>query len=143
MDEDKKKVFMIVLILVLFAVAGAIFWLTSGGRSGGVAAGSTETWMKCNDAGCGHEFQITYADYNKFLQEQKIPPGLMASPPMKCPKCSKDSCYIAEKCGKCGKIFFRGTAPGAKYPDTCPGCGYSEMQERRLKRQAAGGTTSE
>jgi hypothetical protein len=129
MEENTKKVVMVVIVVACFALAGFIVYKNkSSGGAGGIPAGSM-IWIKCNNPACGHEFQTDERGYLKFVKEKMLP-ALMTVPPMTCPKCSQESAYRAIKCEKCGKVFFPNTVQG-KFDDICPGCGLSKLEERR------------
>jgi len=128
MEENAKKTLLIVLAVACLATAGIITYKTMGG---GTAPGQPigKMWVKCNNPKCGHEYEISAQEYNTFVMNNGGPRQFMMSSavPMKCPKCGEESAFKAEKCAKCGKIFFLGTVEG-KAQDTCPGCGYSPSE---------------
>ena len=70
------------------------------------------TWVKCSDS--------------------KSP---FDKPGIPCKKCGKNSVYRAEKCGNpnCGIVFFRDIVPN-DFPDRCPECLHSQMEEDRKRR---------
>jgi len=138
MEENTKKIVMVVVIVACFALAGAIVYKTrsSGGGINAIPANSM-IWIKCNNPSCGNEFQMSERDYLKFVKEKMVP-GLQTVPPMPCPKCSQESAYRAIKCEKCGKVFFPNTVKG-KFDDICPGCGVSKLEESR--KASAGSST--
>lgn len=140
MEESKKKPIMIGVIVVCFAVAGGITFLTrSGGSSGGVPASFANelTWMKCRNPDCGNEWQISLKDYYEFMEDFRIKnPSLFVDPAYICPKCSEESGYQATKCEKCGFIFELGAVP-RDFEDRCPKCKFSKIEKQRAER--AGG----
>ena len=122
---DAKKILLIVVSIACIAAAGVFIYKSMGG--GSVTGTSTsKMWVKCNNPKCGNEYEISYKEYSDFVDKnggprQFVMNGAVA---MKCPKCSEDSVFKAQKCEKCGKVFFPGAVEN-KPEDTCPGCGYS------------------
>jgi hypothetical protein len=129
MEENAKKTLLIVVAVACLAVAGIVTYKTMGG--GGTTAGqpASKVWVKCNNPKCGNEYEVSAQEYNTFVMNNGGPRQFMmtGAVPMKCPKCNEDSAFKAEKCEKCGKVFFPGTVEG-KAQDTCPGCGYSPSE---------------
>jgi predicted Zn-ribbon and HTH transcriptional regulator len=72
--------------------------------------------------------------YFEYVEDNADPMTLEA-PPLECPKCGAQEGYRAEKCEKCGLIFFRGIVPN-DYSDRCPECKHSAQEEAR--RRASG-----
>jgi predicted Zn-ribbon and HTH transcriptional regulator len=69
-------------------------------------------------------------DYlEKVAQET---PVTFATPPIPCQSCGKKGVFEAIKCSKCGHVFFPGNRV-KDFPDRCPECKYSEMEEKRKK----------
>ncbi len=128
MEDSAKKIVLIVVSIAIIAAAGIFVYKTtfSGSEGGGTTAATSKMWVKCNNPKCGNEYQITFKEYNDFVNKNGGPRQFMMSGavPMKCTKCNEDSVYRALKCEKCGKVFFPGTVEN-KPEDTCPGCGYS------------------
>jgi len=76
--------------------------------------------------------------YFKYIEEHANPTTPTA-PALICEKCGKQSIYRAEKCTNtdCGIIFFSGAVPN-DFPDRCPECDHSEIEEIREKRRLSG-----
>jgi len=128
MEENAKKTLLIVVAVACIAIAGIIMHKTmGGGTTTGQPAG--KMWVKCNNPKCGNEYEISAQEYSAFVMNNGGPRQFMTNGdvPMKCPKCGEESAFKAQKCEKCGKIFFPGTVEG-KATDTCPGCGYSPSE---------------
>ena len=135
MEENAKKTLLIVVAVACLAAAGIITYKTmGGGTTPGQPTG--KMWVKCNNPKCGNEYQMEAKDYSDFIMKNGGPRQVMMSgtPPMKCPKCGEESTFKAEKCEKCGKVFFPGTVEG-KAVDTCPGCGHSKMEAEAKKAE--------
>jgi len=64
--------------------------------------------------------------------------GLWGNPdyglPFTCPKCSRESVYLAYRCEKCGEIFFTSPTLGAQ-GDKCPKCGFSKTEQKSKEYQ--------
>lgn len=56
----------------------------------------------------------------------------METPALKCEKCGQPSAYAAVKCGKCGLVFEAGAVKN-DFPDKCPKCKYSKIEDERKK----------
>jgi len=136
---------MIAVIVVCLALAGAITYITNAPNSGDLEdmKRGTMIWLKCNNPGCGAEYQIDKKDYFTYLKEHPLnstdfiasltDPNAMPSAPLVCKECGEKTAYRAEKCEKCGLIFIRGTVLN-DFADRCPQCGYSKTES--LRRQA-------
>lgn len=138
MEEGKKKMIMIVIIVACFAAAGIITYVTRSGSIGGIETirrGAAMVWLKCRNPDCEHEWQMDRRDYLEYLREQQ-PPTPITAPAIICPKCSEESGYRAEKCENCGLIFERGSVP-RDFPDRCPKCGHSKTE--RIRKEARSG----
>ncbi len=92
-------------------------------------------YMLCTE--CKHPFVMTHDEYYKVLQDKgAIGPGgpITPPPPIACPACNKDAAYAAQKCEKCGNVFFADPTAYGDYQDRCPKCRYSKAEERYKKR---------
>jgi rubrerythrin len=129
MEEGKKKMIMIGVIVACIVAAIVITVAThSGSSSGGVDSikRGTMIWLKCRK--CENTWQMDKRDYFEYIEKYRVG---MTIPPLVCPKCSEKEGYRAEKCEKCGFIFERGTTNDLV--DRCPKCGYSALEEVRKK----------
>jgi predicted RNA-binding Zn-ribbon protein involved in translation (DUF1610 family) len=133
MEAGKKKMIMIVIIVACIVAAVIITVATRSASSGGIESIPTGTmvWLKCRD--CGNTWQMDRRDYYDYIEKNRIG---MTVPGIVCPKCGKESAYLAIKCPKCGNIFEK-VATTRDYSDRCPECGYSEQEE--LRKKASGG----
>jgi hypothetical protein len=133
MEDSKKKVIKIAVVIACVVLAVGITFLTrSKGGSGieGMQRGEM-WWVKCGNPDCGAEYQM---DMKDFLEaEQKlVMEGGMGAKPLTCKNCGEQSIYRAIKCPKCGKVFFYGSVRN-DYSDRCPECSYSQTEEDRKK----------
>ena len=132
MDEQAKKYLVIGLTVVCLSVAGTLFYRSFfGGSSTGGNTGDRQIALMC--ASCGG-FEVSIDEFREIMSQQG--PDLMMMMPgqaaaMECPKCGKKSCYQAQKCKKCQNIFVFGQARDKNYPDRCPKCGFSYIEDRR------------
>jgi len=99
---------------------------------------SVMIWVKCTNPVCKAEYQTSKKGYFKYIEEH-VNPMTPTAPAMTCEKCGEQSIFRAEKCtnSTCGNVFIRGATIGAvpeDFPDRCPECGHSEIEEIRSKR---------
>jgi Zn finger protein HypA/HybF involved in hydrogenase expression len=131
-----KNLIYAVVIAACILVAVLVFVKT---RSGGSAAGvdsisdTEQVWMKCRS--CNNTFEMSRKQYYKDIQEkaQASATAMMFTPPLTCPKCSKNSAFLAEKCPNCNEIFISGSIPN-DFPDRCPKCKHSKTEDIRKAR---------
>ena len=136
MEEGKKKTIMIVIIAACLASAIVISLATRQGGSGG-GAGKGKMWIKCNNPDCGAEYQLTQKEYMEAMKNSIVPGPMMMMmtiPALVCQECGEESAYAATKCPNCGIVFIQ-DLNAQDYPDRCPECGISEMEERRNERE--------
>ena len=140
MDEEKKKIVMIVVAIACIVLAVVITFVTcEGGGSGRVSAGPIN--MLCVNPDCGASFELSREEYTNQLmanQSETTMPGMrgrgMAGPSVfTCPECGKESAYMATKCPECEAIFIQGQAGDQQFPDRCPECGYSDMENMSVE----------
>jgi rubredoxin len=133
MDESKKKLLLVVVIVVCLGAAGAITLMqtTSDPRNLEQFSGE-QVWLKCGNEACGNTWQMNKKVYFEYI-EKNIDPAQMTAPPLTCDKCNEQSGFRAEKCAKCGLVFFRGAVPN-DYADRCPECKFSQIEEDRRSR---------
>ena len=144
MEDSKKKLVMILIIVVCLGVAGAVFLRT--GRSGGGSIDDISdekmTWVKCMNKSCNAEYQMGLKEYYKAVQALNINPMAQVAPALTCKECGKQSVYKAVKCQNpaCGIVFREGSVPN-DFQDRCPKCGQSVTEESReaRKREMTGG----
>lgn len=149
MEESKKKPVMIGVIIVCFAVAGAITYMTRSREpyENPEDFENIMIWVKCRNPQCEAEYEISMKEQADFREQYQLDnPGMPVAAAMICKQCKKESVYRAAKC-KCGLIFEIGLKSG-DYEDRCPKCGYSQIEEDRKKaaearRSAKKGTAPE
>jgi ribosomal protein L37E len=128
MEDNKKKPIMVgIIVVALFLAVGITFFTHSKDDGIDSMKSGQMIWVKCRN--CGAEYQVDKKEYFKYLQEHGDP---MAPEPPACKQCGEKSIYQAEKCEKCGLIFFKGSVPN-DFADKCPECGYSKTEELRKK----------
>jgi ribosomal protein L40E len=126
MEEGKKKMIMIGVIVACIAAAVIITVATRSRSSGGIESlrrGEAMFWIKCRK--CENTWQMDRKDYFEDVEKNR---NGMTVTGIVCPKCSEKEGYRAEKCGKCGFIFERGSVPN-DIADRCPKCNYSTIEE--------------
>lgn len=131
MDEQTKKYLVIGATTVCLLVAGTMFYRSFFGGSGGGNTGDRQIALMCTSCG---GFEISVDEFREMMSQQgpeamMMMPGQMQT--MECPQCGKKSCYQAQKCKECEAIFVFGQAKDKNYPDRCPKCGFSAIEDRR------------
>lgn len=138
MDPIVKRKVMIGIIVVCLGLAlGITVFTRSGGGSGGSRAGGP-LQMLCTNPDCGKAFEMSRRDFREGMTDMEGPGGRMsgvgAMPVFTCRYCGEESARVATKCEKCGKISVTGSVRG-DYPDRCPECGYSHIEEKIQRRK--------
>ena len=139
MDEEKKKIVMIVVAIACIVLAVVITFVTCEGGGRRTATGPIN--MLCVNPDCGASFELSREEYTNQLmanQSETTMPGMrgrgMAGPSVfTCPECGKESAYMATKCPECEAIFIQGQAGDQQFPDRCPECGYSAMENMSIE----------
>lgn len=102
----------IIIAIGLFAVAGLIFWFTSGEDVGAPDTEASKTAWRCAD--CEHRIELTAAEYVTALS--KVENGV----PLICKSCGKREVYQITRCPLCFTEYFGREVPG--HNGTCPIC---------------------
>jgi len=95
---------------------------------------SRKMWVKCRNLLCKAEYQITRQEAADYF-DRVTDPNTRITPAMICRYCGEQSVYEAVKCANCGLVFEKRYGD-ADFPDRCPKCGYSTMEEERKKARA-------
>ena len=133
MAENTKKYLAILFAIVSLIIVVTIFYRTfsSGSGSGG---GKDTVYLLCKSCG---PIGITQDEFREIMMTQPggMMPPMMGGPMLfNCPECGQKSCAVAQKCQKCDNIFITGQAQDPRYPDRCPKCGFSAIEDRQKKR---------
>jgi predicted Zn-ribbon and HTH transcriptional regulator len=135
-----KNTIYAIIIAACVLVAVLVFVKTRSGGSGGIdSISATEmVWMKCR--ACNASYEMPRKQYYKEITEKAAASAtaMMLTPPLTCQKCGKNAAFLAEKCPNCGEIFFSGSIPN-DFPDRCPKCKHSAVEDSRKARQAGQG----
>lgn len=134
MDAAKKKPVMIGIIVVCFGVA-AFITFRGGGVKPVVIAEDATTWMKCVNLKCNGGntvYEMSLKEYRDFQKEHSAEE---TTPALICSKCGKGSAFEAMKCPQCGNVFIAGESGPQDFPDRCPKCKYSALEEAKNKEQ--------
>jgi hypothetical protein len=130
MDEETKKYLSIGAAVICLLITGTIFYRTMLGGSSGSGGANREAALLCTTCG---GFEIP-ADVLREMMSQQDPATMMMRrmpAAMECPQCGKKTCYEAQKCQQCENIFVVGQARDRNYPDRCPKCSFSYIEDRR------------
>src|SRR4030042_1085959 len=128
-----------VVIAGCIIVAVVVFLVTrsGGGSSMGSVDDSSMIWVKCR--ACNQSYEMNEKQYYQELSEaaKAGTAAMMFTPPLKCQKCGKMMLSKATKCANasCGEVFFEGSVPN-DYPDRCPKCKHSYIEDSRNARKA-------
>jgi hypothetical protein len=131
----KNTIYLVVIVLCIVLAAVVFFWTRAGGSGGieNIKRGEKSMWVKCKNPECNAEYQMDMRDYYEQTQEKiKANPLSSQTPPLTCKECGEESVFRAEKCEKCGTVFFYGVSKD--YPDRCTKCGYSKTEATRQER---------
>ena len=130
MDEDKKKLIMIITAVVCVALAITIMIINMGGGAGGGPSKSGKVHMLCDS--CEATYTITSEEFSEQMRQTMAGRGMRMRGPMvlTCKECGEYAAYRATKCPKCDEIFVPGDAEDEQYPDRCPACNHSPMEQR-------------
>lgn len=133
MEESKKKPIMVGAIIMCLILAVVIYqWTRPEDTSG---KGIKNVWVKCADPDCGAVYEVDRDEYYRYIAENYDPAMIGMTPAMVCEQCGEPSVYKAIKCPKCGEVYFKNEAGDEDYPDSCPGCGYSEIEEKEKAKE--------
>lgn len=140
MEEGKKKMIMIGIIVACIVAAIIITVATQSASEGGVGSikSGTMIWIKCRNPKCENTWQMDKKEYFEYVEKNR---SGMTVPGIPCPKCNEASGYRAEKCAKCDTIFER--VASGDVPDRCPKCGYSALEELRKKARGKASPAAE
>ncbi len=130
MDEDKKRIVMIVLVVGCLALAGGITFYQFGGGNAGPNPDRL-IYLKCLNKSCGEIKEMASKELYEGIDSEPYSPMQVGPMRFDCPKCGKRSMFIAEKCPKCETVFVPNPRATRDYPDRClnPDCKYSAMEE--------------
>ena len=128
MDEDKKKLVMVVVAISCIVLAVGITFVTSRGPSSGGASNS-DILMLCDS--CGETYEITREEYREEMRKLGPQMMMMRGPViLTCKQCGEVAAYRAMRCSECDEPFVLGDAGDEQYPDRCPECGHSDIESR-------------
>ena len=132
MQENKKKLFMIGVIVVSLTLSGIVFLSVRDKSHGIESIGADERLLvKCSNPDCDTDYEMSKRDYFEFLKENMSPLSA-ATPPLACEQCGEESIYRAVRCEDCEVVFFYGEIQG-DFKDRCPECDFSKIESLRNK----------
>jgi ribosomal protein L40E len=104
---------------------------------GGGFSDDSKIWIKCINPDCNQAYSVTREEFSQMQGDNPMAmmPMTQGPPAFKCLKCGQDTAYMAQQCEKCKDVFFNGEAGDEMYPDKCPKCGYSFLEEAVKKQQ--------
>ena len=123
----------VTMVLVLGFI-GETMGLFGGGSVGG---SNKPIVILCANPECAKSYEVSRDEFRQLMQDMG-PGGMMPMMPpvLKCKFCGEKSAYIAQKCEKCGAVFVPNYMDSSnKYPDACPECGYSRIEEMRKNKR--------
>jgi len=141
MEESMKKTVMIVVVVACLVSAALITFLTRKSRSAtGLSqfAGQMQL-VKCANKNCVAVYEIDKKKYYELVEEElRQHADEMGPLAITCEKCSQKSVFSAMKCEKCSEVFFSGEVSANDFPDRCPKCGHSTLEEQKKKGRKGG-----
>lgn len=130
-----KNVIYAVVIAACLIVAVVVFLKTQGGGSSGVGSidETEQIWVKCRK--CNASYEMSKKQYFEEIEAKAkaSPNAMMLTPLLTCQKCGQDGIGRAEKCEKCGEVFFQNSVPN-DFADRCPKCKHSKTEAIRKAR---------
>ena len=123
--EDSKKNAVKVGIIVVCLIAAAVIFIKTSSQDSAPTATSQMIWIKCTNEACGAEYEMNIQKYSGLMAEKGSMPPTMQAPAVVCEKCGKETANRAEKCPKCGTVFFMDNS------GKCPKCGFSAGEEEQ------------
>lgn len=129
MEDSKKKPLMIIVIVICLIVAVVISLATRSKKGGLSALEGKKVLVKCRK--CGASYETDHKEFQEYKIEHRSDNRTVV--PVPCKECGEEATFEAVKCNKCGNVFERGSVK-QKMPDTCPKCGFSQIEEDRKNR---------
>lgn len=128
MDDDKKKIIMISIIITCLGLAIAITYWTNYDSSF-----SYTVPLLCSSPQCGEKTELNAKQLRDEMMKANKDSSTNSGPlAFVCSHCGKKTCYIAEKCVKCGFLFIpKYDAKTREYINKCPKCGYDFTEEKK------------
>ena len=138
MEEDKKKILMIVIAVVCLVAAGMI--IKSNVAPSRPKPSNVPVWLVCGNTSCNAQYSIEREEFQEQMRESMVAGGgpmAMMQPVLTCQQCSKKTAFPAAKCVNedCGNAFVPNPQLRQQggYPDKCPKCGTSATEQRKLE----------
>ena len=134
MDEDKKKMIMVIVLVSCLVLVAALNVPRFFGGGGSKASQDDTVYLVCVNEECEETSEITRQEYQDGLRQTGMPMmGPMGGAALVvCPVCDEQSAAKGVSCSECGTIFLQ-VFGGDDYPDRCPDCGHSAIETRRNK----------
>jgi len=132
-NKTKKMIMAAIACIVLIV---SIMLIASMRTRDGMANSDKKTTLICKNTNCKAVYEVSTTQLDDLLAANNPDGGLVMNPDMKsmtvkCKKCGEKSAQIGMKCKKCGRLFVLNYDATNDYPDRCPSCGYSKLEERR------------
>jgi len=134
MQGNWAKIGLVISIIITGALIIGFIAETTGiaSREGEGGSGAKKIYFMCENPDCEAVYSMSMDKYGELISEVG-PMAMVAmrtpgSVPFECKKCGEKTAYIATKCPKCGELFIQDYQSG-DYPDRCPECGYSAIEE--------------
>ena len=121
-----KKYIIIIAVCTACAIGITVFMNRSNSEP--IVKGS-DIQMLCS--ACGYSFTFSSQEYDEIRKNNIQKRGSARGSVFECPKCLKVAAQKAIKCPKCGNVFFADWGREKGYPDSCPKCGFSEIEQKQ------------
>jgi len=136
MDEDKKQKVKVAVVAACLVIAVVIFFL-SRGKSSSLGRTKGTMQMLCVNEECNAEYEMNAEQF----RETRVPTGAggvgmagLGPNRFVCLECGEESAFVATKCSQCGFVFIPDLDGSEEYPDICPECDHSAIEERNSKK---------
>lgn len=130
MDMNKKK---LAFAVILLASTALIVYFTKGRGDNNDAVFKEEQVMLCVNPQCRGVFALTLGEIHEETAKIDLSQSI-GVPVFVCPQCNQKKSYQAYRCPFCEMVFI--PKPMARdFPDRCPKCRKSNMEEKRKAGQ--------
>lgn len=125
----KKQCLIIMAVCVACAIGITLF--TQMGNSESILEKDSKQ-MLCS--ACGYSFTVSSQEYVAMLKNQRQTGDPSIGNVFQCPNCSKIAVQKSLQCPECENCFIPDWSRKDDYPDRCPKCNFSEIEQKERKQ---------